>query len=100
VKVYIAGPMTNLPDLNLRAFFDAEAALLAAGYEVLNPARNDCAGWLPCMRAALRQIAECDGLALLDGWEKSIGASIERNLVSSLNLPVKTLDEWLEEAAA
>lgn len=98
-KVYIAGPMTGLPDLNFRAFFDAEAELLRAGYEPLNPARNECTGWLPCMRAALRQIAECDGLALLPGWQNSTGATIERNLVLSLDLPVRTIDSWLEAAA-
>ena len=38
--VYIAGPMTGLPDLNYPAFNAAEEALTAAGHAVLNPARN------------------------------------------------------------
>lgn len=99
MRLYVAGPMTGYPDLNFRAFFDAETRLQEAGYEVLNPARNECSGWLPCMRAALRQIADCDGIALLPGWAGSRGATIERDLVVSLHLPALFVDEWVEKAA-
>lgn len=42
MTVYIAGPMTGIPNYNFEAFFAAEAALLEQGYRVLNPARLGC----------------------------------------------------------
>ena len=37
-KIYIAGPMTGLPELNFPAFHAEAARLRAFGYEVINPA--------------------------------------------------------------
>lgn len=39
-RVYIAGPMTGLPDFNFPAFHAAAAAWRAAGWEVFNPAEE------------------------------------------------------------
>ena len=92
--VYVAGPMTGLPDHNYPAFHAAEALLTDAGYRVLNPARN---GTIPgdacaaCMRLGLRQVLEADAVALLPGWEASRGARLEREVALALGLPVAPL---------
>lgn len=41
MKVYIAGPMTGLPEFNFPLFFEAEELLKGHGFEVINPARED-----------------------------------------------------------
>ena len=101
MKVYIAGPMTGLPEFNYPAFFDAARRLEALGHEPINPARSDgregCKSWLDFMRAALRDVAEADGLAMLDGWQESRGAALEYRLAHELGLDVRRLDEWLGE---
>lgn len=98
MKVYIAGPMTGLPDFNYPAFFKAAEALQAAGHEPINPARSEgregCATWLHYMRASLRDIAEADGIALLPGWHDSRGACIEQRLGDDLGLVVRALEGW------
>lgn len=103
MKVYIAGPMTGLPDFNYPAFFEAEKELQEQGHETLNPARAEgrqkCTTWLDYMRAGLRDVADCDGIALLDGWQDSRGAALEAHVARTLDLPVKPLDHWLEEEA-
>ena len=38
LKIYCAGPMTGLPELNFPAFHAEAARLRAFGYEVINPA--------------------------------------------------------------
>jgi hypothetical protein len=48
------------------------------------------------MRAGLRDVADCDGVALLPGWGDSRGAALEAHVARSLDLPVKSLAEWLE----
>lgn len=93
-KVYIAGPMRGRPDFNSAAFNEAEAAFTARGFRVWNPARHgkDFAGtgldvadrpdFSPnatarYMRRDLPEVLGCDVVAVLEGWEKSIGARIE-----------------------
>jgi hypothetical protein len=99
MRVYIAGPMTGLPDFNYPAFFKAEEQLQAAGYEPINPARADgregCSSWLDYMRAALRDVANADGIAYLPGWAESRGAALEKRIGDDLGLDVRPLTEWI-----
>lgn len=105
--LYIAGPMTGIPEFNYPAFREAEISLLAAGYAALNPASieayNPTPGipqeWRWYMRHALRMVSNCDALALLPGWEKSRGAKLEVQVASALELPIRMVDEWIEAAA-
>jgi phytoene dehydrogenase-like protein len=97
--IYIAGPMSGIPDYNRPAFTQAETSLTNIGYTVLNPARtrlDDNAQWLDYMRVALRLISQSDALALLPGWENSRGATIETRLASSLGLETHPLSHWLD----
>lgn len=90
-RIYIAGPMTGLPEFNYPAFNTAAERLRGLGYEVENPAENPephCGSWLGYMRMALRQLALCDGVALLPGWQSSRGARIEHQLATQLGLIV------------
>lgn len=103
MKLYIAGPMTGLPDFNYPAFFAAEEQLKAAGYETENPARNELSEdrpadepmWLGFMRMSLVQISRVDGLALLPGWQNSSGAKLEEHIGQGLKLHVRYLETWL-----
>lgn len=91
MKVYVAGPMTGYPDFNFPAFADASARLRALGYEVVSPAEV-CAdqnmAWIDCMRADIRELVLCDAVAVLPGWEKSRGATLEVHIAQKLGLPV------------
>lgn len=101
MRLYIAGPMSNLPDFNYPAFFKAAEQLRAAGYEVENPAENKpegTASWLAFMRMSLVQISKVDGIALLPGHHNSRGARIEAQLGDDLGLDVHTVKVWLQEA--
>ena len=95
MKLYIAGPMSQLPEFNYPAFMDAERQLVAAGYEVENPARPgqvDGWTWQDYMKRGIRQMLDCEGVALLPGWEDSPGARIEAQLARSLEMPAADLD--------
>ena len=91
MKLYIAGPMSNYPELNFPAFHAEAARLRALGFEIVNPAEinsDPTAEWLDCMRADIKQLVDCDGIALLPGWEQSRGANIEQTLARGLGLRV------------
>lgn len=96
MKLYIAGPMSGLPEFNYPAFHAAEAQLQAAGYETLNPATNgEKDSWEDYMRAGIAQVIQADALALLPGWHASRGARIEVDLAANLGMESRPLDGWL-----
>jgi nucleoside 2-deoxyribosyltransferase len=73
VKVYIAGPMTSLPEFNFPAFNAAAAAWRAAGWDVLNPAesfdgRTDLA-YRDYVLHDIDLLLQCDAIAMLPGWD-------------------------------
>lgn len=88
-RIYIAGPMTGLPEFNYPAFNAKAAELRAMGYEVENPAENpepECKSWQGYMRMSLHQIAQCDSVYMLPGWHNSKGARLEYQIASGLGL--------------
>lgn len=98
MKIYIAGPMSGLPDLNFPAFHAAAIQLRARGFEAVNPAEinpDHKMPWHICMRRDIAQLVTCDGVALLPGWRKSKGARVERWLARILLIPVLTVEEAL-----
>ena len=95
--IYLAGPMTGIPNFN-HALFHAEAARLRAlGYEVINPAEinpDPNAQWEECMRRDIKALMDCDAVALLPGWQTSKGASLERYTAASLGMRCAPVHEF------
>ncbi len=99
-RIYLAGPVTGVPDFNRRGFASAQAMLEEAGYRVLNPINmteeydeineipRGSASWDTYMRIALRGLIACQTLVALPGWTTSRGAQIEVTLATSLRMPV------------
>lgn len=76
--VYIAGPITGIPDYKEK-FARAEKALTEAGYIVINPAYlpNDLGDTDLYMTICYPMIDAADVVFFLEGWEKSAGANRE-----------------------
>ena len=90
-RIYLAGPMSGLPDLNYPAFNAMAAKLRAQGYKVENPAENPeppGGSWEAYMRLAIAQLITCDTILMLHGWNDSKGARIERRLAMELGMIV------------
>lgn len=95
--------MTGLPELNFPAFIEAARELRAVGYEVVNPVDvnpNPMARREDCLRADIRALTHCDGLALLDGWERSAGARREVDDALAMGFIVAPLRCWFDAADA
>ena len=102
-RVYIAGPMTGLPEFNYPAFNAAERLLSERGYDAVSPARPyavEPTSYKGYMVRGLGDVASCDGVALLSGWQHSRGALLELHVAFELRLKVRNLDYWLEEGAS
>lgn len=97
MKVYLAGPMKGYEDNNHPAFHEAEARWREAGHVVFSPAALDKAiqhaaigpaELRQCIKLDLVCIEHADAIALLPGWEKSSGATLELAYTQFLGLPV------------
>lgn len=89
--VYLSGPMTGLPDFNRAAFREAEAALLARGFAVENPANiegDESDPWEIWMRKALVMMLRCSAVVMLDGFQRSKGAMLEFHVAAQLGMPI------------
>ena len=91
-RIYIAGPMTGVPEHNFPAFHAAAERLRQAGWEVVNPAENFGGQTdLPreaYLRADVALLVTCNAIAMLSGWEDSRGAKLEYLLARELGMPV------------
>lgn len=108
LKVYLAGPMTGLPQFNFPAFDAASERLRQAGYEVVSPAElddpetrkaalasatgapgtgsHDGQTWGDFLARDVKLLAD-DGIEaafVLPGWHKSRGARLETFILRAL----------------
>jgi hypothetical protein len=109
MKVYLAGPMSNIPQLNFPAFDAAAADLRSRGYEVVSPAELDDPEdraaalaspdgnmakidktWGHFLARDVKLIADegIEAIVCLDGWKESRGARLETFVGRLVGLPI------------
>lgn len=110
MKIYVAGPMTGIPEFNFPAFMAAASQLRAEGHIVFNPAERDIdrhggvdiskGNANGCQEVAAKEhgfslrdaladdtewiCREADAIAMLPDWENSKGARAEHALALAL----------------
>lgn len=114
-RIYEIGPITGKEDDNRPEFERVREKLNEAGYyagtpfDVVPQGHDESRLWAFCMKHSLNHIlAMWDylnepprfGIAMLDGWESSEGASIEYELATSLGIPCRPWREWVSPAKA
>lgn len=97
MKIYISGGITGVANYE-EHFKEAEIRLLAAGNEVINPAKI-CAG-LPkstthseCMEMCMVLLDMCDAIYMLQGWMESAGAKEEFERACAREIPIMMENE-------
>ncbi len=99
-RLYISGPITGT--LNYKKIFQgAKDALLAKGYDVVNPAElTEVIGgsftYDEIMSIDLDLLNRCDALVQLPGWERSRGANIEYGYAMGAGKPILSFDTLME----
>lgn len=103
-KLYIAGPMSGIPEFNFPAFYEAEEFWTECGYEVFNPAKkeeeqkikdNDPASFATgtpgkgtpfreLYKWDLDRVLESTAIYMLKGWQYSPGACGEHAVAVAL----------------
>ncbi len=102
-KLYLAGPMVNVPEHNFPLFNHVAAVLRNAGHEVFNPAENDDGGVRRprsfYMQLDIPALLATEAVVVLPGWQASRGASLEVWLALDLGRPIYAWNAADEEAA-
>jgi Domain of unknown function (DUF4406) len=106
MKIYLAGPMSDLKDHNFPEFDRYAKALREVGHEVISPAdmaREDdhvpgSKPWEWYIKRDIPALIECEAIVLMPGWLGSRGARLEMELASAIKLKVFKIhhDEKLE----
>jgi hypothetical protein len=80
-----------MPDFNFPAFNAEAARLRALGYDVINPVDINPDTTTPyneCLRNDLKELLNCDTIAMLDGWMDSNGAHLEMHIAHRVGIRV------------
>lgn len=95
-KIYISGPITGLErHVYLKNFDDAELKLRAMGYKVINPTKllpsrflwiYKIIGYKLTLLYDIWHLLNCDGIYMIDGWQWSKGARLERAIAQLFNI--------------
>jgi hypothetical protein len=101
-RLYIAGAVSGVEDYQAR-FDDARQKLLGAGFLVFSPAtggdQHNPEMWPFYMRRALQLLLNADAVAVIArGAFRSRGVLLELTIARTLNMPISTVDEWIEGA--
>ena len=98
--LYLAGPMSGIPDCNYPEFNAQAARLRQAGYTVYNPAEVGDKGsqYADLMKKDIALLLVAEGVALLEGWWGSRGATLEVHIAGVLGYPVRPVQQWIDEA--
>jgi hypothetical protein len=86
--------MSGIVDFNFPAFHAIAARLRNEGHEVVNPAEintDTTMTWEQCLREDIKHLCDCEGIALMPGWEHSKGAQLELHVAHRLGLHVRLL---------
>lgn len=104
-SIYIAGPMSSIPDFNFPAFYAAADMLESIGWKVYNPAEKDAEADLDAkaletgdaalavekgfdFKAAylwdIEHVIKADAIYMLKGWEISPGACGEYSVAVAM----------------
>ena len=97
--------MRGIPQYNIHAFNEAEAYIKSTGHDAINPCKLDIDSGIDIYNESphkvwstdhlrdivIRDISElvkCDAIYMLEGWEKSIGASAEYSIARWLGIKI------------
>ena len=100
MRIYLSGKITGLNKEDYtRQFARAESYYKTSGFDVVNPVKigeevlkiNPKAEWQDFMIRDLEALRTCTHIALLEGWEESKGAKVEKAEAEKLGLEIMYL---------
>ena len=100
MRIYLSGKITGLEkEVYSRQFARAESFYKTSGFDVVNPVKigeevlkiNPKAEWQDFMQEDLKALRTCTHIVLLEGWEESKGAKMEKAEAEKMGLEIMYL---------
>lgn len=99
MRLYVIGPVTWCEGLNRAAFEEARAKLERAGYTVTIP--HDLipsdASHEDAMLLSIKAMLCCDGVAVLNDWAASLGATLEKRVAEACGIETRYVRAWFRK---
>lgn len=99
MRLYVIGPVTWCEGLNRAAFEEARAKLEQAGYTVTIP--HDLipsdASHEDAMLLSIKAMLCCDGVAVLNDWAASLGATLEKRVAEACGIETHYVRAWFHK---
>lgn len=98
MKLYISGPIANMPERNVRAFNDAERLLRCLGFDIVNPVNLPVVPEWTHKEYLSRDIPlmlGCDGVATLYNPTDSRGMKAEMTTAVCCGMDVRPVRWWV-----
>lgn len=99
MRLYVIGPVTWCEGLNRAAFEEARAKLEQAGYTVTIPhdlVPSD-ASHEDAMLLSIKAMLCCDGVAVLNDWAASLGATLEKRVAEACGIETHYVRAWFHK---
>lgn len=99
-KVYLSGPITNLPAKESKKLFEeGEELIRSLGHEPLNPRALDPPNapygsyyfWQEGMKASIKLMMDADLIYFLDNDTYSVGTGIEKKIAKQIGIEELTI---------
>lgn len=116
MKLYVSGPMTDIPEFNFPLFDEVTASLRDQGHVIFSPAEHDRSlypvgpsvpgyaegnvtrwseevgfDYPEAIATDIRAVLDGEGIVMLPGWENSTGARYERIAAEARGLAIYTV---------
>lgn len=100
MRIYLSGKITGLEkEVYTKQFARAESFYKTSGFDVINPVtigeavlkNNPKAKWNDFMQEDLKALRTCTHIVLLEGWEESKGAKMEKAEAEKMGLEIMQL---------
>lgn len=112
MRIYVAGPVSGEPDGNRALFAETTRRLREAGHDAVNPQEHTSEKetvvgpefrqtdrYREIMANCIQQVASCDAVCTLTGWQRSGGATAEVSFAKCLGMEVNSVDHFLDRPA-
>jgi hypothetical protein len=88
MRIYISGPIKDMPGRNVEEFNRVAQLWRDCGHSVINPIELNPEGTPRdvCLRKDIFELTQCDAIVMLSRWQKSKGATFERNVAAEIGV--------------
>jgi hypothetical protein len=105
-QIYVCGPISGRPEEEYKEHFCTVASTIVqkakndgVEVEILNPSTFPCKdlSWEASLKYCIKKLVDCDGIAVLQGWEHSRGCLLELEIAGRLKIPVVHIEPPVDE---